>query len=142
VHFPDCRLIDGSMEERTCREHQNYWQSPSKDKDMQSAFSLRCLLKGLRFKIQQIPSKTNDKPINRHFHLKGHLFRLGITNSPICGRCHMETKAASRILCVCVALAELRFCSSDKHFMESSNYDEIPLCKIQYFISSMELLAE
>jgi len=38
----------------------------------------------------------------------------------------METETASHILCECVALAELRF----RHFMELSNYGEIPLCKI------------
>jgi hypothetical protein len=31
---------------------------------------------------------------------------------------------------VSVALAELRFCCLGKHFMEPSNYDEIPLRKI------------
>jgi hypothetical protein len=30
--------------------------------------------------------------------------------SPIFGRCHMATEAASHILCECVALAEFRFC--------------------------------
>jgi hypothetical protein len=37
-------------------------------------------------------------------------------------------QTASHILCKCVALAELRFLRLGKHFVETSDYDEIPLC--------------
>jgi hypothetical protein len=53
----------------------------------------------------------------------------------------METETASHIL-LCVALAGLKFCHLRKHFMEPSDYDEIPLCKILYFVRGMGLLAE
>jgi hypothetical protein len=33
-----------------------------------------------------------------------------------------------------MALAELRFCHQGKNFMELSDYDEILLCKILYFV--------
>jgi hypothetical protein len=39
-------------------------------------------------------------------------------------------------------LAELKFRYLGKLFIERSNYDEIPLCKILYFIRGTELLAE
>jgi hypothetical protein len=42
----------------------------------------------------------------------------------------------------CVALDELRFRRLGIHFMESSDYDEIPLCKILYFVRDTGLLAE
>jgi hypothetical protein len=77
-----------------------------------------------------------------HCHLKGHLFKLGISDSPICGRGHMETETASHILCEYVALDELRFSCLGKHFMNPSNCDEIPLCKILYFVRGTGLLVE
>jgi hypothetical protein len=40
------------------------------------------------------------------------------------------------------ALAEFRFIRLGKHFMEPRDYDEIPLCNIQYFIRGTGLLAE
>jgi hypothetical protein len=44
----------------------------------------------------------------------------------------METETAPNILCECVALADLRFHPLDKYFIDLSNYDKIPLCKILY----------
>jgi hypothetical protein len=40
------------------------------------------------------------------------------------------------------SLAEFKFRLFGKHFTKPSDYDEIPLCKIMYFIRSTELLAE
>jgi hypothetical protein len=54
----------------------------------------------------------------------------------------METKTASHILCEYVALDELRFSCLGKHFMNPSNCDEIPLCKILYFVRGTGLLVE
>jgi hypothetical protein len=54
----------------------------------------------------------------------------------------MATETASHILRECVALVGFRFHLSGKHFMEPSDYDEIPLCKVLYFVRSMGLLAE
>jgi hypothetical protein len=41
-----------------------------------------------------------------------------------------------------VALAELRFCHLGKHFMEPSDYDEILLRMILYFVGGVEPLGE
>jgi hypothetical protein len=65
-----------------------------------------------------------------------------IRDSPIFGRCRMETETASHILCEFVALVGLRSRRIGKHFMEPSDYDEIPLCKIMYFVRGAGLLAE
>jgi hypothetical protein len=40
------------------------------------------------------------------------------------------------------ALAEFRFRRLGNVFMEPSYYDEIPLCKVLYFVRGMGLLAE
>jgi hypothetical protein len=43
-----------------------------------------------------------------HWHLKGHLFKLGLVNSPEHGRHKQAFETASRILCEYEALATLR----------------------------------
>jgi hypothetical protein len=75
-----------------------------------------------------------------HVHLEGHHFNVGVSDSRICGRCHMEAETASRMLCECVALAGLRFCPLGKHYTEPSDYDEIPICKALYFVRGTRLL--
>jgi hypothetical protein len=52
----------------------------------------------------------------------------------------MATETAPHILCV--ALAEFRLRRLGNIFMEPSDYDEIPLCKIMYFVRGTGLLAE
>jgi hypothetical protein len=37
-----------------------------------------------------------------HCHLKGHLFKLGLTDDPICERCLEEDESATHISCVIV----------------------------------------
>jgi hypothetical protein len=36
-----------------------------------------------------------------HCHLKGHLFKLGLTDDPTCERCLQEDESATQILCDC-----------------------------------------
>jgi len=43
-----------------------------------------------------------------HCHLKGHLFKLALVNSPECNRCKQASKTASHILCDCEALATFK----------------------------------
>jgi hypothetical protein len=59
-------------------------------------------------------SLSNDKQsklrrITGHCHLKGHLFKLGLTDDPICERCREEDESATHILCDCEAVAHARF---------------------------------
>jgi hypothetical protein len=39
-------------------------------------------------------------------HLMGNLFKLCRSDSPICGKCRMETETVSHIPCECVALSD------------------------------------
>jgi hypothetical protein len=38
-----------------------------------------------------------------HFHLKGHLFKLGLKDDPTCERCLEEDESATHVLCDCEA---------------------------------------
>jgi hypothetical protein len=44
-----------------------------------------------------------------HCHLKGHLFKLELVNSPECKRCTQPSKTASHIVCDCETLATFNF---------------------------------
>jgi hypothetical protein len=47
-----------------------------------------------------------------HCHLKGHLFKLGLSNSTTCERCQEENETATHI----------RLCHLDQYFMEPSDF--------------------
>jgi hypothetical protein len=55
-------------------------------------------------------------------HLKGHLFKLGLTDNPTCERCMEEDELAIHILYDCEAIAYLRFHHLGQFFMEPSDY--------------------
>jgi hypothetical protein len=42
-------------------------------------------------------------------HLKGHLFKLGLTDDPTCEQCLEKDESTTHILCDCEAIAYLRF---------------------------------
>jgi hypothetical protein len=125
------------------REHQEYWQSTPGQSHAKSFLSKLSAKRIVKFpKSNRSQARQVGGPLKGRCHLKGHLFKLGVTDSPICGRYHKETETASHILCECEALAKLRFCSLGKHLMEPSDFEEILLCKILYFVRGTGLLAE
>jgi hypothetical protein len=73
-------------------------------------------------------------------HLKGHLFKLGLGDSPTCEKCQEEDEAATHGLCGCKAFAYLRPRHLGQHFMEPSDYFNAPTYKILHFIQSAGLL--
>jgi hypothetical protein len=75
-----------------------------------------------------------------HCHLKGHLFKLGLVNSPPCDRRQQASQMASHILCDCGPLATLRFRHLSHHFMESGDIEDMSLNKTLHFVQDVELL--
>jgi hypothetical protein len=75
-----------------------------------------------------------------HCHLKGHLFKLGLTVDPTCERCLQEDESATHILCDCEAIAYLRFRHLGQFFMEPSNFYDGPIIKVLHFIRSVGLI--
>jgi hypothetical protein len=71
-----------------------------------------------------------------HCHLKGHLFKMGLMNDPICERCLEADKSATHVLCDCEALAHLRF---RQFFTEPGDFYEFPIGKVLHFIRSVGL---
>jgi hypothetical protein len=75
-----------------------------------------------------------------HCHLKGHLFKMGLTDSPTCERCLEKEESATHILCDCEAIAYLRFRHLGHHFMEPGDYHDTPINQTLHFIRSVGLL--
>jgi hypothetical protein len=75
-----------------------------------------------------------------HCHLKGHLFKLGLTDDPTCERCLEEDESATHILCDCEATAHLRVRHLGQFFMEPSDFYDIPISKVLYFSRSVRLI--
>jgi hypothetical protein len=75
-----------------------------------------------------------------HCHLKGHLFKLGLTDDPTCERCLEEDESATHILCDCEARAYLRFHHLGQFFMEPSDYYDATIKKVLHFIRSEGLI--
>jgi hypothetical protein len=77
-----------------------------------------------------------------HCHLKGHLFKLGLTNSPNCERCLEKEESATHILHDCEATAYLRFRDLAHYFMESGYLNDAPIRKVLRLIGSAGLIKE
>ena len=61
--------------------------------------------------------------LERHCHLNGHLFRLGLTHSLGCGRSKQAYEMASNILCDCEAMTALSFKHLGQHFLKAGDAD-------------------
>jgi hypothetical protein len=90
-------------------------------------------------KIEQKPVTTGDRTTQGYCHLKGHLFKKGLTNSPTCERCLEKDESATHIPCDCEAIAYLRFRHLGHYIMEHGDYQDAPVSKILYFIRSVGL---
>jgi hypothetical protein len=76
-----------------------------------------------------------------HCHLKGHLFKLWLVNSPECNRCKQAFETASHVRCDCEALATLRIRHLGSHFMKPGDFEDISVSKIcRYVVQGVGLL--
>jgi hypothetical protein len=75
-----------------------------------------------------------------HCHLKGNLFKLGLTADPIRERCLEYDESSIHILCDCEAVVYTRFRHLGQCFMEPSDYYDAPTDKVLHFIRSVVLI--
>jgi hypothetical protein len=75
-----------------------------------------------------------------HCHIKGHLFKLGLVNSPECNRCKQASETASHVLCDGEALVTLRFRHLGLQFMKPGDFEDISVSKILHFVEGAGLL--
>jgi hypothetical protein len=91
-------------------------------------------------KIKQKPATMGGRTIYRTLHLKGYLFKLGLTDNPICKRCQEKDESATHILCDCEARAYLRFSHLGQFLMEPNDYYGTPIHKVLHFTRSVGLI--
>jgi hypothetical protein len=77
-----------------------------------------------------------------HCHLKRHLFKLGLVNSPKCDRCKKASEAASHVLCDREALTTLTFRHPGCHFKKPGDLEDISVSKILHFAQDERLMNE
>jgi hypothetical protein len=119
----------------TTMSHEKYWKSLTGLRQAKglirgpSAKRVRELLKMDRNQLRWVVGLLTG-----HCHLKGHLFKLGLSCGPTCERCREEDETATHVLCECEALAHRRLRHLGKYFMEPSDYFDDPTYKILQFI--------
>jgi hypothetical protein len=74
-----------------------------------------------------------------HCHLKGHHFKMGLTDDPTCERCLEEDESATHILRDWEVIADLRFHHLGQFFMDPSDYYDAPISIILHLIRSVGL---
>jgi hypothetical protein len=75
-----------------------------------------------------------------HCQLKGHLFKLGLTDDPISQRCLEEDESATHILCDCEAVASCKISSLGPVFHGTKWLLWHPIYKVLHFIQSVGLI--
>ena len=70
----------------------------------------------------------------------GHVFKLGLVNSPKCDRCKQACDKALRVLCDCAVLVVLRFTDLCHHFMKPGDFANISISKVLHSVQSVGLL--
>jgi hypothetical protein len=72
-----------------------------------------------------------------HSHIKGHLFKLGLLNSPVCGGCKQAYEMASHMLRHCESLVTLRFGHLGCHFMKPDDFEDISLSETLHCVQDV-----
>jgi len=65
-----------------------------------------------------------------HCHLQGHLFQVGLVDSPGCNRWKQVSETASYILCDYEPLPVLGFRHLGHHFLKPSDFADISVSKV------------
>jgi hypothetical protein len=136
---PACSISFGVAERAfrdwTNKNHIKRWESTTGLKQAKG------LISGLSAKRTKDLLKLNRDQLRwivglftGHCHLKGHLFKLGLTDDLACERCREEDESATHVLCDCVATAHLRFRHLGQLFVEPSDFHDAPISKVLRFI--------
>jgi hypothetical protein len=102
----------------TTMNHKKYWKSLTGLRQAKglirgpSAKRAKALLKLDRNQLRWVVGLLTG-----HCHLKGHLFKLGLSDSPTCERCQGKDEMTTHVLCECEALAHWRLHHLGQYFM-------------------------
>jgi ribonuclease HI len=74
--------------------------------------------------------------ITGHSRLKGHLHKMGLTQSPDCDACGMEEETTFHFLCVCPSLSTLRTRTFGRPILNVLGFAEMPATAVLRFATS------
>jgi hypothetical protein len=123
VYRKSAKVARGVIRDWTSRKHEEHWQSIRGQKQAKGFLKKPSARKAdelLNLSRNQLKIMTGL--LTGHCHLKGHLFKLGLVNSPECNRCKQASETASHVVCDCEALATLRFRHLGHHFMKPGDF--------------------
>jgi hypothetical protein len=109
---PACGISVGvakkAVRDWASRKHKEYWESLTGLRQakglIQRARRTKDLLRLNRDQLRWVVGLLTGL-----CHLKGHLFKLGLINDPICERCQEIDESGTHILCDCEAVAQIIF---------------------------------
>jgi hypothetical protein len=93
-------------------------------------------------KMKHKPAVMNGRTTQRTLSSNRHLFKLGLTNSPIWERWLEEDESATHVVCEYEAVGYLRFRHICHYFMEPSDYNDGTISKVMNLIPSIGLIKE
>jgi hypothetical protein len=135
------KVARGVIRDWTSTKDEEHWQSICGQKQAKGFLKKPCARKYdelLNLSRNQLRIMTGL--LTGHCHLKGHLFKLGLVNSPECNRCKQASEAASHVLCDCEALTTLRFRHLGHHFVKRGGFEDISVSKLLHFVQGAGLL--
>jgi hypothetical protein len=142
---PACGISVGvakkAVREGTNRNHKEYWESVTRLTQAKgliqepSARRMKDLLKLNRDQLRWVVGLLTG-----HCHLKGHLFKFGLTDDTICKRFLEEDESATHILCDCEAVVHIRLRHLGQFFKEPRDYYDGPIEKVLHFIRGLRLI--
>jgi hypothetical protein len=125
----------------TNRKHTEYWQSIYGQRQARNFLerpSARRARELLSLSRNQLRIRTGL--VTGHCHLEGHLFKLGLVDSPESERCKKASETALHVLGDCEALAAIRFRYLGYHFMKPGDFKDTFLSRLLHFVQSAGLL--
>jgi hypothetical protein len=75
-----------------------------------------------------------------HNTLQRHLYIMGLSNNPTCGKCDTEEENSVHILCECEAMASLRHTYLGSFFLDPENIKKLSIGAIWNFTKGKGLL--
>jgi hypothetical protein len=87
------RVVKWAIGDWMRRDHQKYQQSNPRQSQAKIFFSKLPAKRTVEFlKLRRSQARQVIGLLTGHCYLKGHLFKMGTNDSPVCGRCHKKHK--------------------------------------------------
>jgi hypothetical protein len=121
----------------TNRKHTEYWQSIHGQRQARDFFKRPSARRaGELISLNRNQLRILTGLFTGHYHLKEHLFKLGLADSSECDRWKQASETASHVLGDCGALAAIRFRYLGYYFMKLGDFKDISVNRLLHFVQS------